>query len=79
MAIKLHYDNGTTQTFAEDEVVVIVAATSETPRTGYDRLPREYPPEYIKTANIRASAISKDTRIMKDGFYVTVTKVERID
>ena len=75
MTVTIHFEDGTTHTLPFDDAVVVAIDTSSTPKPGYRRLDRDYPPEYVKTANIRARVLSPGTRVMTNGSYKTVESI----
>lgn len=75
MPITLYFDDGSHWTFSDGDAVPIVSASSNKPRPGFTKLQRDYPPEYVKTANIRVAALHAGNRVMKNGGYATVTHV----
>ncbi len=75
MTVTIHFEDGTTHTLPFDDAVVVAFDTSSTPKQVYRRLDRDYPPEYVKTANIRASVLSPGTRVMTNGSYKIVASV----
>lgn len=76
MTVTIHFDDGTTRTLPFDDAVVVVIDASSTPKPGYRRLDRDYPPEYVQTGNIRARVLSPGTRVMTNGSYQIVESVE---